>query len=383
MDTADPRSEDKGVTPTFEEFGIAGGGVLTRDWDKARQISAQSARSDLTDWTLFSEDHLNSPRNKGAKDEKGKAPARNWRKVPTPAVLSTDYVLKRVVGEGAFGIVYGGKHLPSGELVAVKSIAIAKLTEKWMVDQLEEEVHLTAMFEHPYIISMHEIFRDDTTVYIIMDLLKGPTLFKKVLDYPHDPDSCSKRKGLPISLVARYLWQMLVSIGHCHTHGVVHRDVKPENFLFAAQSDRSPLKLIDFGFACKFEPNVPITLQVGSPYYMAPEILTASGYDESVDIYGVAVCAYFTIVAKLPYNGVEINAVIEAAREGNLCTDGPEWENVPQECIALIRQMMSLDPATRPQAKHLLSEKGTWLRHHGWDTQQPDKMSENKCCAIC
>lgn len=363
---------------------------VLREWsDRARQVSCSTntnwtnLSSELTDDLGIGSEAPDSPRSSGA----GSPRLNMFKPLPTPGALKPDYKLRHRIGEGAFGIVYSAKEVHTGEKVAVKSVDVTLLKHGWMVDQLEQEVAICEQLSHPLVTKLLQVIRGeleqgDTHVYLVMEYLKGLSLYKKIMTYPVDPDSNSKRRGLPMSLVARYLWQMLVSVEYIHSKHIVHRDVKPENFQFLSGSDTAPLKLLDFGFACRFESGVPLTLEVGSAYYMAPEITKGGGYDETVDIYGVAVCTYLACVAEMPFNGDSPKAVLRRSREGGANFNGPKWEDVPQDCVDLIKEMMSLLPSKRPKAKALLEARNAWLRKEGRDVQTDDFAERRRCCVI-
>ena len=93
-------------------------------------------------------------------------------------------------------------------------------------------------------------------------------------------------------------FRIVGAICYCHAHGICHRDLKLENFLFETEEEDSELKLIDFGLSQYFKPNEVFHRTVGTPYYVAPEVLTAS-YTHSCDIWSVGVIAYMLLSGRL------------------------------------------------------------------------------------
>merc|ERR1719327_705354 len=120
-----------------------------------------------------------------------------------------------------------------------------------MLEALEREIKIVGRFQHPYLVCAFDVFRDDKHVHIVQELGRGGNLLQKVWDYPHDPDEHATRMGLPVELCARYMYQMLEGLRYLHANRVVHRDVKPENYMVKRRGDDSPVMLIDFGFACE------------------------------------------------------------------------------------------------------------------------------------
>jgi calcium-dependent protein kinase len=90
------------------------------------------------------------------------------------------------------------------------------------------------------------------------------------------------------------------ALQHCHKHGVMHRDLKPENFLYANTSETSPLKVIDFGLSVCFKPGDRFSEIVGSPYYMAPEVLKRN-YGKEIDIWSAGVILYILLCGVPPF----------------------------------------------------------------------------------
>lgn len=138
--------------------------------------------------------------------------------------------------------------------------------------------------KHENILKTYEIFEEEESIIMIMELMQGGDLYKKI----------RKTKGLSEVEVLFYFKQMLKAVKFLHSYGVVHRDIKPENLLLSDNSENCRIKLADFSLADFFLEN-KMNLQCGTPGYIAPEILNNENkefYDETIDIFSLGVTLY-------------------------------------------------------------------------------------------
>mmetsp|Transcript_137992 Transcript_137992/g.440750 ORF Transcript_137992/g.440750 Transcript_137992/m.440750 type:complete len:461 (-) Transcript_137992:75-1457(-) len=314
---------------------------------------------------------------------------RVWNALPTPGPLKEHYKIKEHLGCGNYGTVVVGKHLQTGTKRALKTIPLSKLSAFHYSgsSKITLEESIAGKVQHPYIGYLFETFRDETNLYLVMELCTGGDLFLKVTNYGHDPDEQRNRRGLPMYLVAIYMWQMLSGIFYLHHNGIVHRDIKLENYLLKSRREMSELKLIDFGFACEPKQGEMLTERVGSPVYLAPEVLSGK-YDSKCDIYGIGICSYFLVTARMPFDGKTNEEVFAHATKDEVPISTKEWRDVPAEPQELITHMLAKDPHERPTAVEILVKKNSWLRDNGWDPNESmdpatDVAKHNKrCCAI-
>ena len=148
--------------------------------------------------------------------------------------------------------------------------------------------------DHPNIVKLKEVFFGSRTVYLVMELCEGGELFDQITG--------SGKKGFSEPYAARLVHDMLSSTKYLHERGIVHRDIKLENYLFESAKPDAPLKLIDFGLSKHFDENESMRQVVGSAYYTAPEVLNG-GYDERCDIWSIGVIAYMLLCGSPPFFG--------------------------------------------------------------------------------
>ncbi|CAN1267781.1 Calcium-dependent protein kinase 8 [Linum perenne] len=183
---------------------------------------------------------------------------------PTGRDITAHYDLGRELGRGEFGVTYLSTEMTTGDKYACKSISKKKLRTAIDVEDVRREVEIMKHLpHHPNIVSIKDTYEDDSAVHIVMELCEGGELFDRIVARGHYTERAA----------AAVMRTIVEVVQMCHKHGVMHRDLKPENFLFANKKETSALKAIDFGLSVFFKPGERFNEIVGSPYYMAPEML--------------------------------------------------------------------------------------------------------------
>jgi calcium-dependent protein kinase len=207
--------------------------------------------------------------------------------------------------------------------------------------------------------SLEEVFEDDDYVHIVMENCTGGELIHRI-----GKSHYSERT------VASFMRATLRTLAQCHANGILHRDIKPGNFLLASEKDDAPLKAIDFGLAVfmdvdnKEAPRTDLGLE-GTPWYMAPETLQSQVYAES-DIWAAGVMAYQLLTGKFPFNdssnpyNPSLTKVWKSILMDNLNMTGARWEGVSEEAKDFVKLLLNKDPHKRPSAKEALDHP--WLQ---------------------
>ncbi|CAN1749219.1 Calcium-dependent protein kinase 7 [Linum perenne] len=178
--------------------------------------------------------------------------------------IGDKYKLGRELGRGEFGITYLCTDKETKEAFACKSISKRKLLTAVDIEDVRREVDImSSLPDHPNIVKLKATYEDHDNVHLVMELCQGGELFDRIVARGHYSERAAASIARTIMEVVRV----------CHENGVMHRDLKPENFLFANKKEDSPLKAIDFGLSVFFKPGEKFTEIVGSPHYMAPEML--------------------------------------------------------------------------------------------------------------
>ncbi|KAJ7521642.1 hypothetical protein O6H91_19G062400 [Diphasiastrum complanatum] len=183
-----------------------------------------------------------------------------------------------------------------------------------------------------------------------MELCEGGELFDRIIARGHYSERAA-------AIVTRTIVEV---VQICHKQGVMHRDLKPENFLFANKKENSPLKAIDFGLSVFFKPGEKFSEIVGSPYYMAPEVLKRN-YGPEVDVWSAGVILYILLCGVPPFWAETEQGVAQAILRGSLDFRRDPWPKVSENAKSLVRQMLNPDPKTRLTAQQVLDHP--WLQN--------------------
>ncbi|MGH0146247.1 UNVERIFIED_CONTAM: hypothetical protein FKN15_008001 [Acipenser sinensis] len=197
-----------------------------------------------------------------------------------------------VLGSGQFGVVYGGKHRKTGRDVAVKVIDKLRFPTK-QESQLRNEVAILQSLRHPGIVNLECMFETPEKVFVVMERLHGDML-EMILS--------SERGRLPERLTKFLITQILAALRNLHFKNIVHCDLKPENVLLASADPFPQVKLCDFGFARIIGEKSFRRSVVGTPAYLAPEVLLNQGYNRSLDMWSVGVIMYVSLSGTFPFN---------------------------------------------------------------------------------
>ncbi|XP_032312692.1 cyclin-dependent kinase 3 isoform X2 [Camelus ferus] len=190
------------------------------------------------------------------------------------------------VGEGTYGVVYKAKNKETGQLVALKKIRLDLETEG-VPSTAIREISLLKELKHPNIVRLLDVVHSEKKLYLVFEFLSQD--LKKYMD-------STPASELPLHLVKSYLFQLLQGVNFCHSHRVIHRDLKPQNLLI---NELGAIKLADFGLARAF--GVPLrtyTHEVVTLWYRAPEILLGSKfYSTAVDVWSIG-CIFAEMVTR-------------------------------------------------------------------------------------
>jgi len=131
-----------------------------------------------------------------------------------------------------------------------------------------------------------------------------------------------------------------------HKHGFIHRDLKPENIIFETKDPKSKIKVIDFGTSCSFEKGNKLKKKLGTPYYIAPEVLKRN-YDEKCDVWSCGVIMYILLCGYPPFNGPNDKIIFQKVLEGNFSFPEEDWSQISKDAKEMIKKMLTYDPIKR------------------------------------
>ncbi|KAG7672229.1 hypothetical protein Ndes2526B_g06781 [Nannochloris sp. 'desiccata'] len=273
--------------------------------------------------------------------------------------LEDHYDIGDIVGKGAFGIVRLAKRLDSGKLYACKSISKARLVSPEDIEDIRREIEILHLLSpHKTLADLKEVYEDRENVHIVMEYCTGGELFDRII-----------AKGtFSEAEAAKFFRQMVEMVAHCHNLGVMHRDIKPENFLLSSQTDDTDLVACDFGLGTFFKPGDEFSVLVGSPYYVAPEVLRRK-YSNEADIWSLGVVLYILLCGLPPFWGSSDKDIFMSILKGQVDFSCDPWPSISEEAKNLVRSILTLDPSRRPTIGELISHP--WLKENGVASDRP------------
>ena len=285
----------------------------------------------------------------------------------TPALRDL-YAVGRKLGQGQFGTTYLCTEVSTGAAFACKSIAKRKLLTPEDVDDVRREIQIMHhLAGHGSVVTIKGAYEDPLYVHIVMELCEGGELFDRIVDRGY----FSERKAAEIARV------IVGVVEACHSLGVMHRDLKPENFLLKDSRDRrgrhdddddddeappASLKAIDFGLSVFFKPGQVFTDVVGSPYYVAPEVL-CKHYGPEADVWTAGVIIYILLSGVPPFWAETQQGIFDAVLKGAIDFDSEPWPTISDSAKDLIRRMLRSPPADRMTAHQVLCHP--WICENG------------------
>ncbi|CAD8190681.1 unnamed protein product [Paramecium octaurelia] len=258
------------------------------------------------------------------------------------------YQVGKLLGEGAYGQVSIVTHRVTGMQRAMKAIRKDCLFEEEQA-KLFSEMTILKNLDHPHIVNLFELFEDDKFYYLITEYLRGGELFDRI----------QKAKNFSEADAARYMKQVMQAVCYCHSKNIVHRDLKPENIIFASEDQYSILKVIDFGTSRKFEQNQNMSKRLGTPYYIAPEVLQKK-YNEKCDVWSCGVILYILLAGYPPFYGRNETEIFDRILKGKIPFHTTEWNKISKEAKNLITNMLCLDVEKRYSAQQVFDDP--WLQ---------------------
>ncbi|XP_004247730.1 phosphoenolpyruvate carboxylase kinase 1 [Solanum lycopersicum] len=257
--------------------------------------------------------------------------------------LRRDYRVCEEIGRGRFGVVFKCYSPETGQNFAVKSINKLLIADDSIDRQcLYNEAKIMHLVSpNPHIVSIADVCEDDTYLDIVLELCNSSDLFQRL----------STQRLLSESDAIAVMVPLMEAIAHCHRLGVAHRDIKPENILFNEWND---LKLADFGSAQCFREGELMSGVVGTPYYVAPEVLAGRDYNEKVDIWSAGVILYIMLAGMPPFYGDSTEEIFEAVLRANLRFPTRTFRSVSPAAKDLLRRMLCKDVSRRFSAEQVL-----------------------------
>lgn len=250
-------------------------------------------------------------------------------------MIAERYEMGEVIGTGGMGVVRAGRDSKLDRAVAIKFLRSDLAEQPDLRARFEAEARAAARISHPNVVGVFDTGEHEGVPYIVMELLSGRSLAEELEAGPLDPHRV-RRIGLEI----------LSALEAFHREGILHRDLKPDNVLMAADGT---VKVGDFGVA-KITEGMDLTMagtMLGTPAYLAPERVAGEPASAASDVYSVGVVLYELLTGSTPYAGDSTLAMLRAIQYDEPTPLSQVRPDVERPLAEAIEKAMAKDPAHR------------------------------------
>jgi serine/threonine-protein kinase len=265
-------------------------------------------------------------------------------KTLTEGELFGSYQIVRALGSGAFGVVYEALRQPLGKRVALKVLRTQLTSRTDIMQRFLREAQMTAQIRHPHVVETFDVGAQDGAPYLAMEFLEGEPLSKRI----------AREKKLSVEVALDVMIPVLSAMATVHDHGVVHRDLKPDNiFLMRRRGTQVFPKVLDFGIAKTGLQDDGMALTrtsalLGTPYYMSPEQSRESKHiDARSDQWALGVILYECLTGVRPFRGESLLEVLTNIAGAKFAPPAQLCPEAPPGVVAVLERMLQVDPAQR------------------------------------
>jgi calcium-dependent protein kinase len=314
---------------------------------------------------------------------------------------SDKYEKIKILGEGSYGTVFKVKNKFSGEFQALKVLGKNYLSSNNISD-MEREINILKNLDHPNILKIYEYYHDDFYFYIITELCSEGNLLEKLEEMS---SKCFNEKVVKV-----LMYEIISAVYYLHCCKVIHGDLKLENIMIDSIQTKSKIsfkssilahlensskeknrkipknigelfnknfgiKLIDFGSSKIFKKKKFSDL-IGTLVYNAPEVIE-NNYDEKSDIWSLGIIMYILITGKMPFDGHSEQEIMKKILKGEVDYTLPAFSKVSNECMNILKKLLTYDSKLRPSAKDILDSHYFFLESESLDEEEEKEILSN------
>ena len=263
-----------------------------------------------------------------------------------------DLIFIKEVGKGNYGSVSLVMNKRTKFPYAIKAINKYHIITENMTENIELEKNILLKIDHPFIVKLVKCLKDENNIFFLLEYIKGKELFDVIRDIGY----------LNKDQTNFYIASMMIAIQYLHERKIIYRDIKPENIIIETNGY---LKLIDFGTAKEIEDRTKTI--IGTPHYMAPEIILGGGYSFQVDFWSISICMYEFMCGQVPFGEKDDDPMEIYFSIINDHLGFPnEYVDLDKEFKHLMRKMLDKNPSNRLSNFHSI-KNSSWFKDFKWD----------------
>lgn len=303
------------------------------------------ANGPVSCWTLHKDDFLQII------DERIRLQLMRRIELQDDTISFSNLVVVKTLGKGMFGNVFLCVNPEKNTFYALKTVTRRKVHMYDIHENILQERRILLQLDHVFIVKLVKTFKDEKRLYLLLEFVKGMDLFDVI-----------RKMGLLTDADTKfYAASLILMLEHLHERDIIYRDLKPENIMV---DDEGYLRLIDFGTA-KIVQGRTYTI-VGTPHYMAPEVIMGKGYGLSADLYSIGIIVYELICGQVPFGEDEDDpyTIYERVLEHRLTF--PQFLDSMFPARPMIEQLLNQNPAMRSGGSIDILKANKWLKDMDW-----------------
>lgn len=249
--------------------------------------------------------------------------------------IGSHYRLGPEIGHGNQASVYLGIDVRTRERVAIKVI-----NNGTCIAKVEHEISVLEKVDHPHIVRAFEVIQNDEYTCIVTEYFDGGELF----------DILARSKNFTEAQAAHVMRGIFSALSYLHSNGIVHRDLKPENILCVNKKWPLDIKIADFGLALVYDQQgseIEARKMVGTPQYVAPEMLREEKYGSAVDMWASGVILFMLLSGRFPFFGESKEELLRKILSVEYTFREEQWDGISDSAKSLVKSLLQIDPEKR------------------------------------
>ncbi|XP_053555162.1 serine/threonine-protein kinase 17A [Bombina bombina] len=279
--------------------------------------------------------------------------------------FSNNYtVVGKVLGRGKFAVVKKCLELASGREYAAKFLRKRRKGEDCRNDIVNEIAILEMSRFSPHIVDLHEVYETNSEIILVMEYAAGGEIFNQCVA---DRDEAFTEKD-----VIRLIRQILQGVLYLHRNNVVHLDLKPQNILLTSDNPLGDIRIVDFGLSRQVDSIKEVREILGTPEYVAPEVLNYEPISTATDMWSIGVLTYVMLTGESPFQGETKQETFLNISQVNIQYTEEEFDGISDLAIEFIKSLLVKNPRKRARAEQCLQ--------HPWLTSYTESKDQDTAC---